>query len=376
MTLALDAPGAAAAQMRAGAQALHLPAAEQERVAAFLGPRAEAVDAGRADIREGLAFLQGTLLEDAAGIQGPNTNLVRVAETIATAAASDMSTAFALWCQRMVLEYLAHAPADSSLRQRALPRMRATELLGSTALAAAMAHHVSGVPLAVTWRREHGHIVLDGRISWASNLHPGGFVMVTAAAHADDGRAIFVAVPGDAPGLEIAPYPRLMALQATYSSSGTLRGVRVPVDHVVTEDFTRFVTDLRPAFLLLQSSFCCGLAGRALAESAVLLRDTRGPNEVLRPDLEVLEATAARLSGAVRLAAASRGHDLPIRDVVRLRLECAQLATASVALEAKAAGGRGYVVNCATARRLREAAFLPIQAPTEGQLRWELARSA
>ena len=28
------------------------------------------------------------------------------------------------------------------------------------------------------------------------------------------------------------------------------------------------------------------------------------------------------------------------------------------------------------ARRLREAAFLPVQAPTEGQLRWELSLSA
>jgi hypothetical protein len=44
------------------------------------------------------------------------------------------------------------------------------------------------------------------------------------------------------------------------------------------------------------------------------------------------------------------------------------------ALEAKMMGGRGYVVTTPTARRLREAAFLPIQALTERQLRWEIAR--
>ncbi|HEU5316227.1 MAG TPA: acyl-CoA dehydrogenase, partial [Chloroflexota bacterium] len=72
----------------------------------------------------------------------------------------------------------------------------------------------------------------------------------------------------------------------------------------------------------------------------------------------------------------SRADGVPIRDIVRARLECAQLATAAVALEAKVAGGRGYVRTCDNARRLREAAFLPVQAPTEGQLRWELSRSA
>jgi alkylation response protein AidB-like acyl-CoA dehydrogenase len=167
-----------------------------------------------------------------------------------------------------------------------------------------------------------------------------------------------------------------MALQATFSSSATLQGVRVGGDRVVSDDFPGFVDRVRAPFLLLQSSFCWGLAGRALVEAAALLRAAQGPNAVLRPDLAALKETAGRLAGALRRAAATRGRDVPIRDVVRLRLECAQLATAAVALEAKAAGGRGYVVDCATARRLREAAFLPIQAPTEGQLRWELARSA
>jgi alkylation response protein AidB-like acyl-CoA dehydrogenase len=356
--------------------ALRLDPAARNRVVAFLEPRAGEVDACQADLRDGVAFLQAECLATADGAEGPNTDLTRVAETVATAATADMSTAFALWCQRMVLEYLAQTPAGSPLRTRLLPRLARTELLGSTALAAAMAHHVSGVPLTVTWRRDGGQIVLDGRITWASNLRPQGFALVTAAAHADDGHEIFVAIPGEAEGFQVAPHPQLLALQSTYSSSATLHGVRLPEENVITEDFGAFITRVRPPFLLLQSSFCWGLADRALSEAAVLLRDTRGPNQVLQPDLTALEETAARLAGTLRRAAATRGRDLPIRDVVRLRLEAAQLATASVALEAKAAGGRGYVVSCATARRLREAAFLPIQAPTEGQLRWELAHSA
>ena len=37
-------------------------------------------------------------------------------------------------------------------------------------------------------------------------------------------------------------------------------------------------------------------------------------------------------------------------------------------------GGRGYAMSSPTARRAREAAFLPVQSPSQSQLRWELDR--
>jgi hypothetical protein len=39
-------------------------------------------------------------------------------------------------------------------------------------------------------------------------------------------------------------------------------------------------------------------------------------------------------------------------------------------------GGRGYAMSSPTARRAREAAFLPVQSPTEGHLRWVLQNLA
>jgi alkylation response protein AidB-like acyl-CoA dehydrogenase len=233
-----------------------------------------------------------------------------------------------------------------------------------------MAHHVAGTPLPIRWRREGEELVLDGRVSWASNLFPPGFVMVTAAAHAEDGRPVVVALRGDAPGLEVDPYPRLLALQATGSSSLTLRGVRTAADAVVAGDFSGFVARVRPVFLLLQSSFCWGLARRALDEARAGLR---GDDDVFAADLAALEARADGLAGFVGGAVRARGAGHPMRRLVETRLACAQLATAAVALETKIVGGRGYVVTSGPARRLREAAFLPVQAPTEGQLRWELS---
>ena len=358
----------------AAGAALSLEQALRERVRAFLEPRAAAVDAGEAGVQEALAFLNDELSHaPGAGESRPNADLTRVAEMISTAAGFDMSAAFSLWCHRMVLEYLSCAPDGSPLRQVEVPALLASRHLGSTALAAAMAHHVGGTPLPIQWRHEGEEIVLDGRVNWASNLFPPDFVMVTAAAHVDGGRPIVVAFRGDTPGVEIHPYPRLLALQATGSSSLALRDVRLAADAVVADDFNGFIMGVRPAFLLLQSSFCLGLAQRSLAEARAALR---GASDVFGADLDALQERSAALANLVREATADRGASVPIRRLVQARLECAQLATAAVGLEAKVVGGRGYVTTSGTARRFREAAFLPIQAPTEGQLRWELSRSA
>lgn len=355
---------------------LLLERARRDQVYGFFEDRAAAVDGSTADIREGIAFLGDHVLAQAADdvdATVPNGDLVRIAETIATVAWCDMSSAFSLWCHRMVQEYLSWAPPASPARVEALPRLVRTEHLGSTALASAMAHYLSGTPLPITARREGRDLILSGRVHWASNLFPPDFTMVVAATDGDDGRPIIVVVPGGEPGLRVDPYPRLLALQATGSSSLALDDVCIGEEWIVTDDFTAFIEQVRPTFLLLQSSFCWGLAARALAQAREVLH---GVNEVLRPDLEEMEALAEHQALQIRRGLSVRQTPPAMRDAVQLRLDAAQLATSAVALEAKASGGRGYVTTSATARRLREAAFLPIQAPTEGQLRWELTRSA
>jgi alkylation response protein AidB-like acyl-CoA dehydrogenase len=346
-------------------ESLLLPDGVRDEVADFFEARAAAVDAGQATTREGLAFLHNGVLRDSA--DGPDF-VLRSAQAIATVARSDMSTAFTLWCHRIVCLYLCQSSPASSLRTQFLPQVLRAELLGSTALAAGMAHFVSGAPLPLTARRDGDGFVLQGRTHWASNLCPLGFIQVTAAATED--APIVVALPSGQPGLEVDPYPRLMALQSTQSAGVSYRNARVPDEWIITRQFVPFIRRVRPTFLVLQSSFCWGLAHRALAEAAAALR---GPGEALRDDLVMLQARLQEMGVSLYQLAAGGCVSAATLDLVRLRLEAAQLATAAVALELKAVGGRTYQLDHATNRRFREAAFLPIQAPTEAQLRGELA---
>jgi alkylation response protein AidB-like acyl-CoA dehydrogenase len=183
-----------------------------------------------------------------------------------------------------------------------------------------------------------------------------------------------VAMRGKDAAIEIAPFPSLVDLQATASSSIQLNAARVHPDDVVAAGFDDFIRRVRPRFLLFQASFCWGLAARALREAALHIGP--GVSEVFTPDHQVLSAELDRIEGAIVDGLGSDPPARPIRELVQLRLDAARLAGAATRLEATLAGGRGYVVHSATARRLREAAFLPIQSPTEGQLRWELSRSS
>ena len=111
--------------------------------------------------------------------------------------------------------------------------------------------------MTVTARQSGGDLILDGRIAWASNLlaAPGAAISVTAAVD-EDGRRLVVALPLDAAGVQIAPYPNLLALQATRSSSVILDGVRVPGSAVLADDLRVCLGRIRPTFLALQASFC------------------------------------------------------------------------------------------------------------------------
>lgn len=345
-----------------------------EAIRGYVGPRAPEVDACRCTLREGLAHLASLDVVDLGVLsRDGSASFERMCEVTATVALDDMSQAFALWAHRMAIEYLHQSDAECRLRVDALPRLRAGELLGSTSFASATANYLAGTPLPLTFRRRPwGGLVVSGRIPWASNL-AAPFLSVAAAANADDpaDRVIF-AYTEATPGLLLPAYPQLLALQATASTAPAFDEAEITPDHVLTNGFTRFVRCVFPTFLLLQGAFCWGLTRRALAEAESALR---GAAEVLRPDLQALQMRALEAEHRLRTMAGSTDRtQLGRRDLLALRLAWGQLAVEAVALEQKAVGGRGYMSSSGTARRLREAAFLPVQAPTEVQLRWLLSR--
>jgi alkylation response protein AidB-like acyl-CoA dehydrogenase len=341
-------------------------AAGLDAIVARVSERAPAVDAGEVDLRVGLAEL-GAAGQLDLGL-GSGT-LAEQAEVIRRLAQHCTPTAFSVWAHRTATGYVARW-GSAALREELLPALRRGERAAATAMATAFQAALGLKELTVTAREADGGLVLDGVIPWASNLFADGAVVVLPA-RVEDGRHLVVAVTTDQRGVELLPYPALLALDATASTTVRLRGVVVAEHRVLTDRFLDFLADVRAPFLLLQAAICLGLADAALAAAAPKHVGTGATFRADHADL-VSRRDALAAEQADRL---ERGSPVDA-DLVRLRLEASELAVAATRHEAAVTGGAGYLAASATARRLREAAFLPIQSPTEAQLRWELSRSA
>lgn len=278
-------------------------------------------------------------------------------------AAECTATAFSLWGHRSGLEYLdaVGAPVASELRTGDVP------LCSAMAPAFKAAAGIGEIPVTLTRRGDH--LVLDGTVPWASNLYPDAVVILPVVR--EDGHTAIVRTRVAAHGVSVRPLENLMALNATASGILRLEGVEIDAEQdVLTEDVPGFLATVRGPFLLLQTSFCLGLSAAALTSAR---ENLGGVGEMFREDLDDAVAEQQRLrADLVRLAREPRAA--APRELLQLRLDAALLTGEATRLEAKIVGGRGYALSSPTARRAREAAFLPVQSPTEGHLRWELRR--
>lgn len=211
---------------------------------------------------------------------------------------------------------------------------------------------------------------VSGPIRWASNLYPDS-TMVTAV-RTEAGERLIVAVPLDTPGVILGEHFDLLALGSTASSYLNFDGAHIADEQVLSRDFDGFLQAVRPTFLVLQSAMCLGLSRTAVRQAGLGLG---GVNAVFRADVEAItEKLGAAEETLAKLAAAVGGPAAPSKkELLSLRLAAAELAAASADVEIRTAGGKGYASRTSASRRYREAAFIPVQSPSEAQLRWELA---
>ena len=244
-----------------------------------------------------------------------------------------MTTAFTAWSHRMTVEYLVVHGADADRTGRAA----------------------------------------NGFLSWASNLH-ADTIVVTGVQDESTGRRSLVSFDLGRAGVEVLPITGLLALDGSKSGALRLSNVELFGGDDLRSPFEDFIADVRPKFLLFQTAFIVGLVSASLGN----LDDLRGPAVALQSEVDEVRAEWRRLvtllsEGGLAL---DRGERPDLRDALRLRLDASHLATHATRLELAVRGGSAYLAGSATARRVREALFLPVQSPTEAQLRWELGVSA
>ncbi|WP_235686540.1 acyl-CoA dehydrogenase family protein [Tomitella gaofuii] len=347
----------------------------------FVRGRAAALDRVETTARVDVAKL-GELGLFAPGCPGrPLSEMVTVIEQIAQ---ESLAAGFSAWAHRMALEYVARGPETA--RQKFGTALESGSAVGVTAMAAGLKHCAGLGELSLVAEPSPGGITVTGPIRWASNLFDDALIVFCARSAADDARYVAV-TPIDAPGVTVKPAPDLLALGGTASSSLEFAEVFVPSEAIITADLRGFVRQVRPAFLLLQTAFCLGIAGTAVQECGRHLDGLgacfTGEHAELAHGVSSARERLYRFAEAVSSVERKDDPDPAARqtagpsdgELIRLRLDGSQSAMAATRLEVTLRGGAGYATASATNRRFREAAFLPVQSPSEGQLRWELERS-
>jgi alkylation response protein AidB-like acyl-CoA dehydrogenase len=319
------------------------------------------LDTGRGDVR---AVLRRLGEAGSFGIPGadPVDELLPSVRVVRELATASLAAAFSAWSQRMVIEYLRCCPPPES-ESDLVRALRTGEVTGATALAPAISDLAGRAELPVVAIPDGDGWRLAGRIGWASNLFDDA-VVVTPARTRDEGRLV-VLFRRTAPGVTPTPLHDLLGLNGTGTGALELDGVRVGSGQVLSDDLPDFMAVCRPAMLLQQSALAVGLADAALDHAG---RQLTGVTAVVRAEHEELAGRRDEVAIRMEDQAGSRVGSSP-RDLARLRLDAMDVAARAVRLESAVSGGSGYLAGSGTARRVREAAFLPVQAPTEVQLR-------
>ena len=260
--------------------------------------------------------------------------LPQMASVIAEISRVCMSTAFSVWANRMVVEYLLTAGTPFGIA--AVHPLLDGTALGVTAMAAAFKDAAGCGTLELTASPVKGGYELSGRIRWASNLYPDS--LLVTAARTETGEKLIVALPMNTPGVSVGDHLDLLALGSTASSSLVLEGVRITAEQVLSENFGAFLTAVRPTFLLLQSAMCLGLARASVAQSQL---GRTGVNCVFTADVDGVagEITVAERTLTAMAASIGDANEPTSKELLWLRLTVAELASASTALELRTAGG-------------------------------------
>lgn len=348
---------------------------------AWLDTHAEAIDTGQelaSDILPRLGQAGLFRIGVPTDLGGTGGVIGDAVEAVANVAEHSLAAAFVFWGQRTFIEYLLQS-SNETLRVRWLDRLLSGELAGATGLSNAMKYLSNIEPLQMKARLldhagEHDQWTLDGSLPWITNLRPEGFVAAAAFDHAsenDNAPPSIFAIPHDAAGVTRSDDLDLIALRSSNTAALRVEGVVLDDTFRITADAPVWLARVRPGFLGLQCGMSIGLARRCLATVGETSAVSRAAVEDEAAQLaRELDDLTHRLKEGVRNGTFVSAPAA----LFEIRIALAAVVEAAVGLEVQVTGGRGYLRGqTGTARRMREAAFVPIVTPSLVQLKNQLA---
>jgi alkylation response protein AidB-like acyl-CoA dehydrogenase len=308
---------------------------------------------------------------------GEPFSLSAAIEAMAVIAETCLSTAFCMWCQDVLGWYVA-VSANAALKERLLDKVAVGDVLGGTGLSNPMKHLFGIEPIRLKGKRVAGGYRVHGALPWVSNLGPDHHFGAVFQVADDPSRFVMAIVPCANDGVRLAQNNTFLALDGTRTFAVQLRDLFVPDDIIVADPIDDYLSQIRAGFVLLQAGMAFGLieASIALMEQVKSLlghvnRFLPQQPEQYREDLARMRVLVARLSETPFETDPSYW-----KQVIEARLAAAEATVAAAHAAMLHQGARGYVMQAAAQRRLREAYFVAIVTPATKQLRKMLSDMA
>lgn len=328
------------------------------------------------DFMHKLGAIGGFASMTPAGLGGSERGLKHAIQVIEEVSKECVSTGFLVWAQYALQWYLNNS-ANTVLKQQVLPLVTSGERLGGTGQSNSMKSCAGIEDARLKASKVEGGYLINGTLPWVSNIGIDHYFHMGASVAGETGLLIGL-VRGDHPGLTLVQNAHFIGMDGTNTYACQFRNAFLPEEQVVCHpgaEFNAFRDRTKSAFILLQMGMGLGLIDACVAMMKRSNKTHGHVNRFLDDQVEDIETVlnAARAQTYALAEKIERDGSAPhVRETLELRLAGGEMSLKAANAAMLHLGAKGYLVNNAAQRRLREAYFIAIVTPATKHLRKEL----
>ena len=287
------------------------------------------------------------------------------------------STGFLAWCHDVCGLYLEQS-GNPALTGAMLDEHACANTLGGTALSNPMKTFAGIEKMLLRAKRVQGGYRVSGALPWVSHIGRGQYCGAIAGVYLDDGSTsheimFLLRCTND---VVLRPCPEFSGMEGTSTWGLRLEDYFVGEDALIADPAKPFIARVRAAFILLQTGWALGVTQGGI-ESMLEVEPLLGHvNKFLNDRPDDMQAELDDLSQRIQTLALTPfdGSTDYVLSVLDARAQSAELSLRASQSALLHQGARGYMMNTAPQRRIREAHFVAIVTPAIKHLRWEMAR--
>lgn len=299
--------------------------------------------------------------------------------TMAEVSSVCLSTGFMMWCQDVCGLYVEQS-GNAALIERVLDKHIDGQTLGGTGMSNPMKTFSGIESMLLKAQRVRGGYVVNGTLPWVSNIGPGHYFgavcLVEGSQGGDTPHQVMFLLDCSAPGVTLKHCPTFSGMEGTSTFSVRATNLFVGENAIIADPVGPYIKRIKAAFILLQTGMALGLVQGAIDSMWQAEPQLGHVNQFLDNRPDELQAEAGDLRTRIlRLAATPfESHDDYLLEVLDARAHGGELCLRATQSALLHQGARGYLMQAAPQRRIREAHFVAIVTPAIKHLRKEIAR--